>query len=103
MAVYMTWEPVQKLPAAKWMVIGGKGIELLGGIMLALGWYTRLAGTLIALVMLFICFYIGEGKFWYQDQHPFLLAMIAALYAVGGSGRYGIDHRMVKIINPRPS
>ncbi len=90
---YLGWEKIQRLPFPVAMVYAGKAMELLSGILLLLGWKTRIAAVFACMVMLFICFYVGNGIVWYDDQHPFLLAMIAAYIAVAGPGSIAIDHR----------
>lgn len=84
---YTTWEVIKKLPAPAFMVYTGKAIELTTGILLTLGLYTRIATLLMAANMLFICFYVGKGKFYYEDQHPFLFAMLALVFFFAGPGK----------------
>ena len=92
---YLTWERIQALPQPKAWVVAGKAAELAGGLALALGLFTRYAALTVMCVFLFITFYLGNGKFWYQDQHPFLFALIAALYAVAGSGVWSMDEKIL--------
>src|SRR5215216_1851038 len=77
MAGYAGWEMIKILPFPTLLVYLGKGIELVSGLLLTFGLYTRLATLAMAADMLFICFYIGHGKFYYEDQHPFLFALLA--------------------------
>jgi putative oxidoreductase len=84
---YTTWEAIRKLPAPVFMVYTGKAIELVTGILLTLGLYTRIATLLMAANMLFVCFYIGKGRFYYEDQHPFLFAMLALVFFFAGPGK----------------
>src|ERR1043165_6752264 len=68
---YMDWDKF-KSPMGEFMVYVGKGSELVAGIFLLLGLLTRI-GCLIAVgTFLYITFFVGNGIFWYQDQHPFL-------------------------------
>jgi len=85
---YTTWDSIKGLPAPKFLVYTGKGIELAAGILLALGLWTRLVGTLIMINMLFICLFVGSGKFWYDDQHPFLFALFGFLFLMTGPGTW---------------
>ncbi|TAD92306.1 MAG: DoxX family membrane protein, partial [Bacteroidetes bacterium] len=87
MAEYATWDSMKVLPMPKAMAYVGKMAELLGGLALAAGLFTRWAAASIVAVMLFICFYLGKGKFWYDDQHAFLLALLSSIYLVGGAGK----------------
>lgn len=86
MAEYSAWEKIAALPFAAAMAYTGKGIELIAGVLLALGLFARWASAAIMVVMLFICFYLGNGRFWYEDQHPFLLALLTAFFWVVGPG-----------------
>ena len=70
---YLKWDVIKVLPAPEFMVYLGKGGELVSGLCLALGLFTHIAALFMAMDMLFICFKIGGGRFYYQDQHPFLL------------------------------
>ena len=69
----------------------GKGAELLGGLLLALGLFTRLGSLLIAGTMLYISFFLGNGKVWYEDQHPFLFVLLALIYFFMGPGKWSLD------------
>jgi putative oxidoreductase len=93
-AEYTTWDTIKQLPNAYAWVWAGKAAELLGGVLLALGWFTRLAALLTIGPMLFICFKLGNGKFWYEDQHPFLFVLLALVYFFLGAGPISIDHRL---------
>ena len=88
---YLLWDTIKALPFSKVMLYLGKGIELVAGILLALGLFTRISAAFGAIVMLFICFYIGNGRFWYEDQHPYLFAMLCTVFLVFGSGGFALD------------
>lgn len=88
---YLEWESIRALPLSKYMLYLGKAIELIAGILLAVGLFTRFAGVFCAIVMLFICFFVGNGRFWYEDQHPFLFAMLCIVFVVFGSGAFAFD------------
>jgi putative oxidoreductase len=89
---YLAWDTIKALPFSKVALYLGKGIELVGGILLTLGLFTRLAAAAGAIVMLFICFYIGSGRFWYEDQHPYLFAMLCTVFLVFGSGGLALSN-----------
>ena len=91
MLPYMEWEIVKSLPAPEGMVYIGKGIEFVSGICFVLGLFTRIAAVLMATDMLFICFKIGGGKFYYEDQHPFLFALIALVFFFTGPVKWSLD------------
>jgi len=91
MLPYMDWEVIKSLPSPETMLYIGKGLELFSGICFVLGFLTRIAALIMALDMLFICFKIGEGRFYYQDQHPFLFAMIALVFFFTGPVKWALD------------
>jgi len=96
MDMYKGWDSVKSLPAGNLFIYVGKAVELVAGIFLTLGLFTRWAALSMALIMLFICFYIGNGKFWYEDQHPFLFAMLALVFAIYGPGAWAFDNKIKK-------
>jgi putative oxidoreductase len=79
------------LPAPELMVYLGKGIEFFSGVCLIAGLFTRVASLLMAFDMRFICFKIGNGKLYDEDQHPFLFALLAAIFFFTGPVRCGLD------------
>ncbi|NWF89731.1 MAG: DoxX family protein [Ignavibacteriaceae bacterium] len=89
--MYLEWEKIKALPSPVLMTYLGKLIELAAGACLALGLFTRTAALLIAVNMLFICFYVGNGKFYYEDQHPFLFALLAMIFFFKGPGSYALE------------
>lgn len=91
MEPYLEWPVIKALPAPEVMLYIGKGTEFFAGIFLMLGLFTRISAILIAADMLFICFYVGDGRFYYQDQHPFLFALIALVFFFTGPVRWSID------------
>ena len=87
---YMSWE-VFKGPSASVLVYTGKSSELLSGLLLLLGLFTRIGSLLAMATMSYITFFVGNGKFWYEDQHPFLFALFALLFLFTGPGTWSID------------
>lgn len=96
MLEYSHWDKFKNLPYSLSLIYLGKGLEFITGLFFILGLFTRVAAILMLINMLFICFYVGNGKFWYQDQHPFLFAIIAILYFANGSGKWSIDQFLTK-------
>ena len=96
MAEYSKWEVLKGLPAPVLMVYLGKGLELVTGNLFVLGLFTRIAAVLMAITMLFICFKVGNGKFYYEDQHPFLFAMLALVFFFTGTVKWGLDQWIFK-------
>ncbi len=92
MKVYFEWDVFQELPAPVLMIFIGKIIELIAGILLTIGFLTRIGALLLLFVMIYITFFIGQGKFWYEDQHPFLFILLSIVFLFYGGGRYSLDH-----------
>ena len=89
---YGQWLSDLTFPAPVLMAYLGKGAELAGGILLILGLFTRSAALLIAVTMLTVCFFMGSGKVFTDDQHPFLFVLLAALFFFTGPGKWSLDH-----------
>lgn len=96
METFITWDTIKGLPAPEVMVYLGKGIEFVAGVCLIFGFFTRVASLLMAVDMLFICFKIGNGKFYYEDQHPFLFALLATIFFFTGPVKWGLDFLLFK-------
>ena len=54
----------------------GKGTEFFPGIFLLFGFLTRLALIPLIITMLIICFGMGHGKIFMDDQYPFLFVLL---------------------------
>jgi putative oxidoreductase len=91
MNTYLQWEQFKDTSAVA-RVYTGKIIELAGGLLLFAGLFTRLAALLIAVTMFYISFFVGTGKIWYEDQHPFMFVLLALVFFFIGSGKYSLDH-----------
>ena len=92
-AEYAKWEVMQTLPAPQVLVYIGKGIELITGLCFVVGVFTHIAALLMAANMLFICFKVGSGRFYYEDQHPFLFALLALVFFFAGPVKWSLDQR----------
>ena len=88
---YATWDVFKNLPSPTVMVYVGKGLELVTGICFCLGIFMRVAALFMMTDMLFICFFVGKGRFYYEDQHPFLFALIALLFFFTGPGSWSLQ------------
>ena len=93
---YAEWEVIKKLPFPLLMAYIGKGLELVTGICLAIGLFTRIAALFMFINMIFICFKIGNGKFYYDDQHPFIFALLALVFFFTGPIKFGLDNLRLK-------
>jgi putative oxidoreductase len=75
----------------KVMVYTGKSAELIAGILLVIGWQTRIASLLTILTLSYIAFFVGKGRVWYEDQHPFLFVLLGILFFFLGPGSWSFD------------
>jgi putative oxidoreductase len=93
---YSKWDSIKGMPAPLFMAYLGKGLELFTGLCFVFGFMTRIAALFMAIVMVFICFKIGNGKFWYEDQAPILFALLAMVFFFVGSGTFSVDRLLFK-------
>jgi putative oxidoreductase len=73
---------------------GAGSVELFGGLLLALGLFTRLAaGSIAVMLAVAASFHLGAGFFWTDGgwEYPVLWAIIALMFVVRGGGQYSID------------
>ena len=94
-ARYLNWEPF-KNPYGKFLVYSGKAGELIAGILLAIGLFTRIACVIMIGVFSYITFFLGKGIIWYDDQHPFLLVLFGLLFFFTGPGNFSFDKMIFK-------
>ena len=101
MTGYQQWLTDLKFPAPALMAYLGKGSELAGGILLMLGFLTRLAIIPLITTMAIVCFGMGHGKIFMDDQHPFLFILLFLVFFFCGPGRYSLDKIIFKKNEPR--
>ncbi|MBP6687267.1 MAG: DoxX family protein [Lacibacter sp.] len=89
---YLSWDAFKKASSGTFLVYSGKALELIAGVLLIPGLFTRIASLLIIGVMLYISFVLGNGIIWYNDQHPFMFVMFGFLFFFIGSGSFSLDH-----------
>jgi putative oxidoreductase len=90
MQEYAKWD-VFKDKSAVMMVYAGKSSELVAGILLTLGLFTRVGAVLLIGTMAYILFFVGHGRFWYEDQHPFMFILFGILFLFYGPGAWSLD------------
>ncbi len=78
------------------MVYVGKSSELIAGVSLLFGLFTRLGSLLTIGTLSYITFFVGNGKFWYEDQHPFMFVLFGLLFLFTGPGAWSIDALIFK-------
>lgn len=66
------------------MIYLGKTAELISGLLLTFGILTRVGSLILIFTMLYISFFVGHGKVWYEDQHPFLFVLLALVFFFTG-------------------
>ena len=87
---YLQWETF-KSPGSKFMVYAGKSSELIAGLSLFFGLLTRLGALLAMGTLSYVTFFVGHGKFWYEDQHPFMFVMFGLIFLFTGPGAWSVD------------
>ena len=90
---YTKWD-VFPPAIARIMVYIGKSSELIAGILLTLGLLTRVGAVILTGTMLYITFFVGEGRFWYQEQHPFMFVLFGILFFFAGPGAWNLDQKV---------
>lgn len=88
MQEYVKWDSFK---SASFLPYLGKGAEFAAGVMLVLGLLTRVAALITIGTFLFITFRTGNGKFWMDDQHPFLFVLFGLLFIFTGPGAMSLD------------
>ena len=90
------FESIGYKPGALWVTVIIL-IEIVGGICLVLGLFTRAVALLVALFMVnAIWVTSAKGFFWTAGGYEFslLLLAVALVFTVRGAGRYSLDSRM---------
>lgn len=90
------FESIGYKPGALWVTVIIL-IELVGGICLVLGLFTRAVSLLVALFMLnAIWVTSAKGFFWTAGGYEFslLLLAVALVFTVRGAGDYSLDSKM---------
>ena len=93
---YVQWDAF-KNHSGKALVYAGKLSELISGFLLAFGLGTRVAALMIISTLSYIAFFVGHGKIWYEDQHPFMFVLVGMVFLFTGPGSISLD----AIINNR--
>ncbi|MBX9781696.1 MAG: DoxX family protein [Chitinophagaceae bacterium] len=89
MKVYFEWEPFK---GSAWLPYVGKATEFVAGLLLALGLFTRIGALLMIGTLAYIAFFVGHGKVWYDDQHPFLFVLLGLVFVFTGPGGFALDN-----------
>lgn len=87
---YLEWD-LFKGSFGAFKVYAGKAAELIAGILLTLGLFTRIGALILTGALGFITFLVGNGRFWYEDQHPFMFVLFGLLFFAMGPGAFSMD------------
>lgn len=90
---YTEWDVFK---SATWLPYFGKAAELMAGIFLLFGFLTRLCCLVCIATFIYITFFVGKGKFWYDDQHPFMFILVALVFIFTGPGAFALDNLFFK-------
>lgn len=91
MEEFTRWLTDLSFPFPAAWAYAGKGVELLGGFLLVLGLFTRVASVMLIIVFCTISFTLGHGKIFTDAQHPFMFAMLSMIYLFEGPGHWSLD------------
>lgn len=89
---YLTQDAFKNYSSPLPMIYMGKTAELISGLLLAFGFLTRVGCIILIGTMLYISFFVGHGKVWYEDQHPFLFVLLALVFFFTGPGKWSVDY-----------
>lgn len=88
---YTDWLTDLNFPAPEAMAYTGKLCELGGGLLMALGLFTRIAAIPLMITMIVIAFIMGEPEFLAADG-SILLLLIFFHFLLTGPGKFSFDH-----------
>jgi len=88
---YLQWDIFKNSQEKKILVYAGKAAELISGLLLFVGLFTRIASILLAGIMLYVSLLVGHGKIWNEDQHPFLFVLLGLVFLFTGPGKLSVD------------
>jgi len=88
---YTDWLTDLGFPAPGFMAYTGKLCELIGGMLMALGLFTRLAAIPLLITMSVIGFVMGEPELLAADG-SILLLLIFLHFLLVGPGKLSLDH-----------
>ncbi len=95
MKEYASWDSISGANGLL-LVYLGKGSEFVAGLLLLLGIFTRVGSLMTIGTMSYITFFVGGGRFWYEDQHPFMFALFGLLFLFTGPGAFNLDEVVFK-------
>ena len=93
---YEQWLTDKGVPAPLVMAYLGKLAELLGGALLLLGLFTRVAAFFLMITMAVVTFVMVGGSI---NDSTFLLLLLFGFFLFAGGGRYSVDALLKKRLN----
>ena len=91
MSGYTSWLTDLKFSSPETMAYIGKVCELAGGLLMALGLFTKVAAIPLIITMVVIGFIMGEPEFLTADG-SILLLLIFFHFLLTGPGKLSLDH-----------
>jgi putative oxidoreductase len=88
----IAWLTDIHFPAPVFMAYLGKITELAGGILLAVGLFTRLVSIPLIIDMVVVIIFMGNGKIFGDAQLPFLFALFFLTFIIYGGGKWSLDN-----------
>lgn len=89
-------ESIGYTPGFLWALALG-GLEFFGGILLALGLFTRPVAVAVTVFMLQAVLFHGPNGFFWPDggfEYPLFWGIVALSFAIRGGGPYSLDARL---------
>jgi putative oxidoreductase len=93
---YMAWDVFKSSSSPSFMAYLGRTAEVVAGFLLAIGLFARIASIIIIGTFIYIPFFVGNGKIWYDDQNPFLFALFGCVFFFTGPGKWSIDNLLFR-------
>jgi len=96
MSGYTSWLTDKSVPLPGFMAYVGKVAELVGGLCLLFGLFTRLSAVFLMITMAVITFVMSGGS---TTDYTFMLLVLFAVYLFAGGGKYSLDALINKRMN----
>ena len=88
----VAWLTDIHFPIPLFMAYLGKVTELVGGIFLAAGLFTRFVSIPLVINMSVITIFMGSGKIFGDGQLPFLFLLFFLSFIIYGGGKWSLDN-----------
>jgi len=88
----VAWLTDIHFPAPVFMAYLGKATELVGGILLIAGLFTRFVSIPLVIDMSVVIIFMGNGKIFGDGQLPFLFLLFFLSFIIYGGGKWSLDN-----------